>query len=164
MKRYLLLFILAFSAFLLSCNGEKYGVIPFESKNASLECTVNEKFDLVISKTEEGCFLMVKSPSQLEGMTFSFYKNGKMIIESDGVKIPSTKNELCGIYAMASVFDIKEDMMVSAVSENGNGNLRFQKGNDTYTLVYDKHGFIRRVKIESPLYEYDIKVHSIKVG
>jgi hypothetical protein len=54
--------------------------------------------------------------------------------------------------------------MVSAVSENGNGNLRFQKGNDTYTLVYDKHGFIRRVKIESPLYEYDIKVHSIKVG
>ena len=164
MKRSLLLFILVFSAFLLSCRGEKYGVIPFESKDASLECTVNEKFDLIISKTEEGCFLKVKSPSQLEGMVFSFYESGKTVIESDGVKIPSAKNDLSGIYAMASVFDLTEDMMVSAVSEDGNGNLRFQKGNDTYTLVYDKHGFIRQVKVESPLYEYDISVHSIKVG
>ena len=89
MKRSLLLFILIFSVFLLSCSGEKYGVIPFESKDASLECTVNEKFDLIISKTEEGCFLKVKSPSQLEGMVFSFYESGKTVIEENKVAYPN---------------------------------------------------------------------------
>ncbi len=164
MKRICLLFVIIVSILLISCSEEKYGVVPFEGKAATLECTVNEKFHVIISNSGDGCFLTVTSPSQLEGMIFSFRKSGEAFIESDGVKIPSDKAMLCGIYALASVFDLNEDMMVSALSENGRGNIRFQKGADTYTLVYDKHGFIREIKIVSPDYEYNITVHSIKIN
>ena len=163
MKKSCLLIAIVLSLFLLSCGSEKYGIIPFEGRDATLECTVNGKFDLVISKTDEGCFLRVEAPSRLRGTVFSFYKSGDVYIESGKIRIPSSKNELCGIYSLASVFDLNEDMMVSAVSEGGNGNLRFQKGKDAYTLTYDKNGFIREVKITSPDYEYSLTVHSIRI-
>ena len=54
MKRALILILLLCSILSGSgCKHQSYGIIPFENKNAIMECTVNNKFDVIIKKEGE---------------------------------------------------------------------------------------------------------------
>ena len=158
-----ILFLMLFSLLFSSCNGESYDILPFENKDVRAECTVNEKFDIVIEKRGSSLSLTVLSPKEISGVSFVFSEEGDKIISGD-VSIPTSRKELYGIYSMASALTLKNDAMTSAVSRDGVGEISFDKDGLVYTLLFDADGKITDVKITGNSLDYRLAVHSISMS
>jgi len=145
----------------VGCN-EKYGIIPFENKDVIAECCVNGRFDVIITKEGEATTIEVASPEEIGGLTFHFSKGESYVISGD-VKIPITKSTYKGIYAIAFIFNIREDMALSATSQDGNGTVDFSCQMGEYSFIYDSKGYLYKVHIKSPDYEYEIDIKGMKI-
>ena len=156
----LLLFILCF--FLASCGENKYGILPFEGKCVYARCEINGKFTVTVEKNHTGCCLKVISPSEISGLEFHFSEEGDYII-SDSMKIPADRNSLSGIYAISSLFNIEEDAMTSAVSEDGCGSITFTSSFSEYLLIFDKKGYLTDAEITGDGFSYNVKILSMKI-
>jgi hypothetical protein len=163
MKRALILILLFFSILSGSgCKHQSYGIIPFENKNAIMECTVNNKFDVIIKKEDNALSLEVCSPKEIEGIKFVFTESDSYAFTED-TKIPIDKKAYSGIYAIASILDIKEEMSISA-SNNGHGaSVIFIKDGRNYSFGYDSGGYLVSVDIKSPDFTYSIIINGLKI-
>lgn len=162
MKRIFLTALCLFAAFLISCGGRSYEILPFEGKSVTASCLVNDKFSVVIEKRDERLSLSVLSPTEISGLEFLFSRDGDLII-SENIKIPVQRSELSGIYALSSLFNIEEETMVSAVSRDGCGNITFKNQIGEYLLIFDKDGYVTDAKITGEGFCYNVKILSVKI-
>lgn len=92
-----------------------------------------------------------------------FFSETESYVISGNMKIPTDRKQLDGIYALASLFNINEAMLTSAVSENGKGNLTFQSEDCEYTLVFNNNGELITALICGDGYEYNVIISSLKI-
>ena len=163
MKRALVLILLLCSILSGSgCKHQSYGIIPFENKNAIMECTVNNKFDVIIKKEDNALSLEVRSPEEIKGMHFVFTEGESYAISGE-TKVPIDKSAYSGIYAIVSILNIKEEMSVSASSGDGHTSVIFSREGCSYSFNYDGKGYLISVQINSPDFEYDIAINGLKI-
>ena len=86
MKRFLPVLLLAF--FLLCACNEKKDFLAYQQKNPTIECVVNEKFELVISKSKI-ITIEVKKPSEIGALYFEFGQRISLISNDN------TKTMIC---------------------------------------------------------------------
>ena len=103
MKRFLPVLLLAF--FLLCACNEKKDFLAYQQKNPTIECVVNEKFELVISKSEI-ITIEVKKPSEISALYFEFGQSDGYVINGD-LKIPLGRESACGLYALSVAPDFE---------------------------------------------------------
>ena len=144
------------------CHNQDYKIIPFESENAIMECTVNNKFNIIIKKEDNAIFLEVCSPKEIEGIKFVFTESDSYAFAED-TKIPIDKKAYSGIYAIASILDIKEEMSVSASSNGHGASVIFIKDGCNYSFGYDSGGYLVSVDIKSPDFTYSIIINGLKI-
>ena len=160
MKRAFLVFLILFSLFLISCNGDEYNILPFDTENIRMKCTVNGKFDIIAEKRGEGLSLSVLSPREIKGVSFYFSPERDTMTSGD-MTIPVDRNELFGIYTIASVLELTENTMTTAVSRDGKGEISFYKNDILYTLHFDGEENITDIEIYGCGLDYSLKVKSI---
>ena len=145
MKRVLLIFLVVASLLFSSCYEEKYNVLPFEGKDVIMECTVNEKFDVVIEKRKDALYLSVLSPKEISGVSFSFSPEGDKMLSGD-VSVPISKDSVFGIYALVSITELSESKMTSAVSNDGVGEISIEQSGLLYTLIFSNLDYYVEIK------------------
>ena len=137
------------------CHSQNHKIIPFESKNVIMECTVNKKFNVIIEKEDNTLSLEVCSPKEIKGMKFVFTESDSYAFTED-TKIPIDKKSYSGIYAIASILNIKEEMSISASSNDHGASVIFIKDGCNYSFGYDSGGYLVSVEIKSPDFTYSI--------
>lgn len=162
MKRSICVFLVLICLTLSSCTESEYKILPFEDKTVRAECTVNDSFDVIIYKDKDSCSLEVIAPSELYGLKFLFSDSGSYAASGE-LKIPVSRDDLNGIYALSSLFNISEDMMVSASSKDGRGYVGFSRDDAEYTFIFDNDGFIEGAVISSDQYEYKIRIRAMEI-
>ena len=144
------------------CQSNHYGIVPFENKNVMMECNVNDKFDVIIKKENDTLSLEAVKPSEIKGLTFVFGKTESYAVSSE-TKIPIAKESYKGIFAIASILNIKEEMSLSVTSSGGNGIVEFLCDTGKYTLIYDNDGYLVGATVISEDYRYDIVINGLKI-
>ena len=162
MKKLFILLPLLLSLFLNSCEKTDYDILPFEGKNVYAECEINDKFTVTIEKVDSERRLTVISPSEISGLEFTFSESEDFVMSGD-IKIPADRNLLSGIYALSSLFNIEEEMMTSAISKDGYGNIEFQCEAGFYTFVFDTKGYMTGAEISGEGFSYNVRILSMKI-
>ena len=163
MKRiFTFILMLCITLSVCGCQTRRYNIIPFENKNAELECAVNNKFDVTVKKEDNTLSLTVRKPKEIEGTAFVFSETESYAISGE-TKIPIDKSAYSGIYAIVSILNIKEEMSLSASRVEGGSSVMFSNADATYLFNYDSNGYLVSVKIESPDFVYDVTVKAIKI-
>ena len=147
---------------MISCGRPDYKILPFEGKNVYAECEINGKFTVIIKKEDFTCGMEIVSPSEISEIEFTFSETGDYVKSGD-ITMPLDRNLLSGIYALSSLFDIKEEAMISAVSKEGKGFIEFQNEAGAYTLIFDANGYITDAEISGDDFDYKVKILSIKI-
>ena len=163
MKRALILILLLCSILSGSgCKHQSYGIIPFENKNAELECIVNSKFNVKIKKDDNTLSLTVNEPTEIAGVIFVFSDTDSYALSGE-TKIPIDKSAYSGIYALVSILNIKEEMSLSASRGEGGSSVMFSNADATYLFNYDSNGYLVSVRIKSPDFIYNVTVNGLKI-
>lgn len=163
MKKILISVLMLCIAFLTSgCQNQRYNIIPFENKNAELECMVNSKFNVTIKKEDNTLSLTVNEPTEIAGAMFVFSDTDSYALSGE-TKIPIDKSAYSGIYALVSILNIKEEMSLSASRGEGGSSVMFSNADATYLFNYDSNGYLVSVRIESPDFIYDVAINGIKI-
>lgn len=162
MKKAFIVFLALISLLFTSCSEEKYYILPFENRDAIIECTVNDKFSIEIEKCGGTLSLSVLSPDEIRGVSFIFSDSGDKMI-SDKIDMPVSRNELLGIYSVASVLELTEEAMTSAASKGGTGEIIIEKNGLTYTLIFASDGEMTDIGIIGNGLNYSIKVNKLTV-
>ena len=162
MKRLFFVFIILISLIFSSCSKEKYQILPYENKDSVIECTVNDKFDAVIKRQNGDLSLSVLAPEEIRGISFVFSNSGDKMISGD-VSIPVSRNELRGIYAIASIAELTEDTITSAVSRDSIGEISIEANGLLYTLFFSTDGALTDIKITGDELDYSVRIKSITV-
>lgn len=159
MKRFLPVLLLAF--FLLCACNEKKDFLAYQQKNPTIECVVNEKFELLISKSEI-ITIEVKKPSEISALYFEFGQSDGYVINGD-LKIPLGRESACGLYALSCVLSLENESIVSVVDQEKNSIVTFENDHGTYTVTYGKNLLPSHIEIHSDKFDYDIVVKGISL-
>ena len=159
MKRFLPVLLLAF--FLLCACNEKKDFLAYQQKNPTIECVVNEKFELVISKSKI-ITIEVKKPSEIGALYFEFGQSDGYVINGD-LKIPLSRESACGLYALSCVLSLENESVVSVVDQGKNSIVTFENDLGTYTVTYGKNLLPSHIEIHSDKFDYDIVVKGISL-
>ena len=163
MKKILISVLMLCIAFLTSgCQSQRYHIIPFENKNAELECIVNSKFNVKIKKDDNTLSLTVNEPMEIAGAMFVFSDTDSYALSGE-TKIPIDKSAYSGIYALVSILNIKEEMSISASSNDHGASVIFIKDGCNYSFGYDSGGYLVSVDIKSPDFTYSIIINGLKI-
>ena len=152
-----LIFALLILVFLCSCE-QNYDILSYQKKDIVANCTVNEKYEILITKKSELTSLEVLSPENMKGITFEFKKDISYAIKDD-IKIPLNDENISGIYALSNVFSLEENA-ISTVSTNN--VVSFDFDNASYTVTYGENNLPLRIDISGDGYEYKVYVNSIE--
>lgn len=159
MKRFLPVLLLAF--FLLCACNEKKDFLAYQQKNPTIECVVNEKFELLISKSEI-VTIEVKKPSEISALYFEFGQSDGYVINGD-LKIPLGRESACGLYALSCVLSLENESIVSVVDQGKNSIVTFENDLGTYSVTYGKNLLPNHIEIHSDKFDYDIVVKGISL-
>ena len=159
MKRFLPVLLLTF--FLLCACNEKKDFLAYQQKNPTIECVVNEKLELVISKSEI-ITIEVKKPSEISALYFEFGQSDGYVINGD-LKIPLGRESACGLYALSCVLSLENESIVSVVDQGKNSIVTFENDLGTYTVTYGKNLLPSHIEIHSDKFDYDIVVKGISL-
>ncbi len=159
MRRFLPVFLLVLLLF-CSCN-EKKDFLAYQQKNPVIECTVNEKFDLVISRGEI-VTIAIKKPSEISSVYFEFEKSGGYVINED-LKIPLGRDSACGLYALSCCLSLENESIVSVSDQGKNSIVTFENEHGTYIVTYGKNLLPSHIEIHSSKFDYDILVNGIEL-
>lgn len=154
---YLLLIILLFC----SCN-EKKDFLAYQQKNPIIECTVNDKFELIISKNEVVKITVLK-PSEINGICFEFNKNDGFVLSKD-TKIPLDSSSACGLFALAGTLSLESEDIVSVSDHEGLSIVTFKNDLATYTLTYGKNLLPSKIEIHADKFDYNVLVTGIELS
>ncbi len=157
----LLPFALLIILLFCSCN-EKKDFLAYQQKNPVLECTVNDKFELIISKGDSIKITVLK-PDEINGICFEFNGNSALAI-SGNTKIPLDRISACGLFALAGCMNLENDSIV-AVSDSGKSSIiTFENDLGTYIVTYGKNLLPSHIEIHSDKFDYDILVTGIELS
>lgn len=159
MKRLLVVFVV-FLMFFCSCQSER-DFLAYQEKSPKIECTVNEKFKLVIEK-KECTYIYIKKPSELTSVYFELSENGSYAISNE-LKIPIDSSNLGGIFALGNALCLSEGEIISVTDENNTSIVTFENAYGTYTVIYGKNLLPSHIEIHSDSYDYDIDVTGIEL-
>jgi hypothetical protein len=159
MKRFLPVLLLVF-LLLCACNEQK-DFLAYQQKNPTLECVVNEKFELVISKSDI-ITIKVKKPSEISALYFEFGQGDGYAINGD-LKIPLGRESACGLYALSNVLSLENESILSVVDQGKNSIVTFENDLGTYTITYGKNLLPSHIEIHSEKFDYDIVVNGISL-
>ena len=145
---------------LCSCN-KKEDVLAYQQKNPTIECTVNEKFELVISR-DDITTIRVKNPSEISALYFEFGQGYAYAINGD-LKIPLDSSSACGLYALANCLSLESNSIVSVADQGKNSIVTFENEHGTYIITYGKNLLPSHIEIHSSKFDYDILVTGIEL-
>ena len=154
----LLLIPLLIVVCLLSCKRE-YSILEYQNNNIEASCTVNDKYSVIITKTDDLKILEVRSPDTLKGISFEIRGNKAYAIK-DEIEIPVSTDSLRGICALLNLFSLNESEITS-VSENN--VITYKNDYGVYTVTYGENNLPQKITLVGDTFEYDITVNTIKL-
>lgn len=155
MKRLLIpIFLLAI--LLCSCQRE-YNILTYQENEIVSECTINNKYDITITKCKDFLRLDIISPASLAGVSFEI-KEGNAYAIKDDISIPIDKNSLRGICAILNCFSLKENEIATV---NQDSTCIFNSDYGTYTVTYGENDLPKHIEISTDTYNYSIAINSI---
>ncbi len=157
MKKLILIFPLLV-LFFASCKQE-YDILSYQANDLEAHCTVNENYEVIISKNSSSLSLHVLSPDSLNGVSFEITDNTACILKDD-MKIDVKKDSLAGICAILNSFSLREEAITTV---NQNNVISFDTDYGIYTVTYGENNLPYLISITGEAYEYQIKVNSIKI-
>ena len=149
-----------FLLLLCSCEQEK-DFLAYQNKSPKIECTVNEKFKLVIEKSEKTT-IYVNEPSELKSVKFEL-SEGESFAITDDLKIPISSASLGGIFALGNMLSLKESEITSVKDEGKDSIVIFESSFGTYTVTYGKNALPKSIEIRSESYDYDVLITGINL-
>lgn len=158
MKR--LFFILLLLAFLFCSCAKEQNILSYQESNIIANCTINDKFNVNITKSEVALGLEVLAPTTLCGIMFEINKDGAYAIKNE-TKIPLDKDSLKGICALLNSFSLSEDAMTTVSLNNV---ISFDTDYGIYTVTYGENNLPQSITIIGDTYEYSILVNTIKLS
>ena len=162
-KAFLCVIVLLVTVCAVSCAGNSsYGILDYQKNDITAECTVNEKYNVIIVSKKDFRSLTVSSPKELCGVSFEYNGNECYAISGD-IKIPFEKEKLGGIFALMGIFNLDEQCVKTVKSESGNGTIAFEDPLGTYIMTFDENGMPKRAVIESPDYNFDVTVNTLNL-
>ena len=160
MKRLVALVLLL--VLLCSC-GSEYDILEYQKGDISAVCEVNGEYKINIIKKEEKRALEIITPSELDDVQFEY--DGKSWCAISGeVKIPMEKEQLSGICALCSIFDLEESS-ITTVSDtlDGYSTVNFEGDDASYSVTYNKQALPSHIRITSADFEFDIEIIAIEI-
>lgn len=164
MKKLLLSFIACLTIFLFcSCQSQGYGILKYQDKKISAECTLNGEYKILIEKSGEKRKISFLSPPALTHISFEIDKEG-VVGQAGELEIPLENESVRGIFALSNIFSLSEECLTTAASEGGGAYMEFSTDYGTYRLTLGKNELPSAVQIYSTEYRYDITVDAITVN
>ena len=157
MKKLFCLLIIVGGFLLCACHNE-YNVLSYQEKNIIANCTVNDKYNIEITKNESGRKLTVLAPENLCGITFEIGETTSFAIK-DNMKIPLNNQHIGGIFALSSIFSLNEGNLATVTENNV---LTFDDTSTVYTVTYGENNLPLHIEISGDGYAYSVNVNSIK--
>lgn len=158
MKR-LFLIPLLFVVCLISCKQE-YNILEYQNYNIEASCTVNDKYSVNITKSNDVKRLEICSPDTLKGILFEI-RDDKAFAIKDDIEIPVSTDSLKGIGALLNSFSLSEDAMTTVSLNN---IISFDTDYGLYTVTYGENNLPQNIKIAGDTYEYNITVNTIMLS
>ena len=162
-KRLLLLPFCILLLLLCSCHSQGYGILKYQDKKISAECTLNGEYKITIKKegeVREICFL---EPPSLKYISFEI--KGDIVIGRAGeLEIPFDEGNVRGICALSNIFSLNEECLSTAAAQDEGACLEFETEYGTYKLTLGKNELPSAVQILSSDYRYDISIDSIALS
>lgn len=156
-----LCFSVVFCLTFISCTEREYGILFYQDNKITAECTVNDKYNIVITKDGANSSLQVVLPSEMQGVMFT-YNGNECYAMLDEIKIPINKDDLKGIFALINIFSLDEGTITSAKIK-GEQSITFENTYGTYTMSFDDKGYPKNAKITDGVYDFNVKITALKV-
>ncbi|MBQ7760967.1 MAG: hypothetical protein IJ400_02820 [Clostridia bacterium] len=158
----LALVIALFLLFLVGCQEQSYGILPYQENDLEAVCVINEKYTARLTKQGEKRSLTILEPESLCGIEI-YYENESAFLVAEETKIPVKKESLCGIVALLSAFSLNEEHLVSATGTEV-ATLEFQTEECYYTLTLGKNKMPKAITIQGKGFSYNVIVKEIKLA
>lgn len=154
-----LIFATLILVFLCSCK-QDYNILSYQENDIVAYCTVNNKFDLTVSKAQDKITVEILKPENLGGITFEFEKENSYAIK-DEMKIPINNENIKGIYALSRIFSLDEN----GISTVGTNNvITFDCNDAIYTVTYGENNLPLHMEIRGNTFEYSVDLKSIRLN
>ena len=150
------LFLLLFALLILASCAPKRNALSYQEGEIFAECVINGKYHANIIKKEDFRALELTSEN-LEGISF-VCKGGAWSACIDEASIPLDKENLVGVVAICSIFDLSERAITTATE---GGVVSFDMDSLTYTITYNSLELPSNVTIEGEGLSIDIEILSI---
>lgn len=154
-----LILMLVFCVFFCSCHQE-YNILTYQENNIEANLTINDKYTVNLTKSNDFLQLYVLSPSYLEGVCFEI-TNDKSYAIKDEIKIPLDKSKLKGICAILNCFSLSEEAITTVNTSNV---ISFDTDYGLYAITYGENNLPQMIKITGQDYDYSIVVNTIRLG
>jgi len=158
MKKIILILIIMLFAF-AGCKGD-YNILEYQNSNIEASCTVNDKYNVNIIKTNGLKRLEMCSPDTLKGILFEM-RGDKAFAIKDDIEIPVSTDSLKGVCALLNCFSLSEGE-IATVSLNN--IISFDTDYGLYTVTYGENNLPQNIKIAGDTYEYNITVNTIMLS
>ena len=163
MKRMIFILLLAAFLVLTSCaQARDYGILEYQDKSIEAECLINGEFLCILKKDKEEISLKILEPSALSEISF-VRRADELYAQSGDIKIPVKKEQIDGIYAVISLFDLKEEELTGATDEDGAAVLSFLNDQGKYVLRIGKNNALQSAQITGDGYRYEILFQGVKI-
>ena len=157
MKRLILIFLLL--AFLFASCKQEYNILSYQESNIEADCTINDKYRVMITKNPECLSLRVLEPQSMVGISFEL-KNESAYAIKDEMKISVSKECLAGICAILNSFSLDEESITTVTQNNV---VSYDTDYGLYSVTYGENNLPYHFSIISDTYEYEITVNSLKI-
>lgn len=162
MKKLAVFSALVLLVFLSSC-AKDFDYLEYQRGSVRALCTINEKYEVVITKSEACSRLEILVPKELCGTYFELYESSAYAVSGE-IKIPIDKNVFSGIYALLGAFSLDGAAQGSVSDEDGKSIVCFDTEHGTYVITYGKNLMPSHIEIHSDKFDYDIDVKEIEIG
>ena len=156
MKKLFLLLVVC--VFFCSCQNE-YDILYYQEGNIEASCTVNDKYDVSISKSNGILRLEVCAPDTLRGVLFEM-RGEKVYAIKDEMEILISNDSLKGICALLNCFSLNESAITTVSTINV---ISFDTDYGLYTVTYGENNLPQHIEITGDTYAYSIDVHTIAI-
>ena len=153
--------LLIFCVTLMSCTQKEYGILFYQEGKITAECTINDKYKILITKDGDVSSLEILLPEELKGVRAEYNGNECYLI-LDEIKIPANKDNLKGIFALINIFSLEESAITSSKTK-GEGSITFENSYGTYIMSFDNKGYPKNAKITDGVYDFDVKINALKI-
>lgn len=158
MKKIILILIIMLFAF-TGCKGD-YNILEYQNSNIEASCTVNDKYSVNITKSNDVKRLEVLFPDTLKGILFEM-RGDKAYAIKGKMEIPVSTDSLKGVCALLNCFSLSEGE-IATVSPNN--IISFDTDYGLYTVTYGENNLPQNIKIAGDTYEYNITVNTIMLS